>query len=243
VSDDAPRLALSLDGFEGPLDVLLDLARRQKVDLRRISITALVDQYLAFVEEARARALTVAADHLVMAAWLTLLKSALLLPSDPAEDPAPEDVAARLAHRLARLQAMRDAAAALDARPRLGRDVHARGAPEGLRRVRSGPVDADLADLVAAYGAVLARARPATYAPKRPAAVTIEQALARLQAWLGAAPGWASLDLLAARLAADPALARSARASALVAALELARQGRLELAQDAPFGPVRVRAP
>ncbi len=95
--------------------------------------------------------------------------------------------------------------------------------------------------LAAAYGAVLARARPAAYAPARPAAVTIEQALARLQGWLGALPGWASLDLLAARLATDPSLARSARASALVAALELARLGRLELAQDAPFAPVRVR--
>lgn len=241
MTDDGPRLALSLDGFEGPLDVLLDLARRQKVDLRRISITALVDQYLAFVEDARAHALTVAADHLVMAAWLTLLKSALLLPADPAEDPAPEDVAARLAHRLARLQAMRDAAAALDSRPRLGRDVHARGAPEGLRRVRSGPVDAALADLALAYGAVLGRARPAAYTPRRVPAVSIEQALARLTAWIGALPGWASLDLLAARLAADPELARSARASALVAALELARQGRLDLRQDAPFGPVRVR--
>src|SRR6185369_7425821 len=129
-------LTLELDGWEGPLDLLLSLARTQKVDLREISILALTEQYIGFIERAKALKLEIAADYLVMAAWLAYLKSCLLLPKDPEQDPSPEEIALRLQMRLQRLDAMRDAGARLMGRDRLGRDVFACGAPEGLKLVR-----------------------------------------------------------------------------------------------------------
>src|SRR5688500_12845809 len=154
---EADRLTLDLDGWEGPLDLLLTLARGQKVDLREISILALVEQYLAFIADAKKLKLEIAADYLVMAAWLAYLKSCLLLPKEPGQDPSPEELAMRLQLRLQRLAAMREAGARLVARDRLGRDVFARGSPEGLRVVRKSLWQADLYDLISAYGSVRAR--------------------------------------------------------------------------------------
>src|SRR3954462_14920326 len=151
---EADRLTLDLDGWEGPLDLLLTLARSQKVDLREISILALVEQYLAFIADAKKLKLEIAADYLVMAAWLAYLKSCLLLPRDEEADPSPEALALRLQLRLQRLSAMREAGARLLARDRLGRDVFVRPAPEGLRVVRRSAWRAELYDLIAASGAV-----------------------------------------------------------------------------------------
>ncbi len=238
---DDDRLTLDLDGWEGPLDLLLSLARAQKVDLREISILALVEQYLAVIEDARALRLEIAADWLVMAAWLAYLKSALLLPRDPQAEPDPQELAARLQLRLARLDAMREAGARLMARDRSGRDTFRRGAPEGLRVIRRPLWRAGLHELLAAYGAVNARAVPVTHVVPRRSVMTLEEALARLAALLGATLDWAELARFLPE-GATPDQARSARASSFAAALELARQGRLQLRQAEPFAPLYVRA-
>ena len=236
--DDA--LYLELEGWEGPLDLLLDLARRQKVDLRRISILGLVDQYLAYIERAEALRLELAADYLVMAAWLAYLKSALLLPRDEQEDPSPEELALRLQLRLQRLGAMREAAARLMGRDRLGRDVFLRGAPEGLRVDRKNAWQCDWFDLVQAYGQVKARTAPVVHMVRDRMVMTLDSALNRVSAMLGVSLHWMELrDFLPPH--ADPRLRRSALASSFVAALELARLGKAELAQDETFGPLRLR--
>ena len=236
--DDA--LTLTLDGWEGPLDLLLTLARQQKVDLHQISILALVEQYLAYLEGARQLKLEIAADYLVMAAWLAYLKSCLLLPSDPEADPSPEELAWRLQQRLQRLDAMREAGARLIGRDRLGRDVFARGWPEGLRLIRKAAWQASAFDLFAAYGRVRARTQPAMHVVAARAVMTLEDAIARVSALIGRALDWTTLE---AFLPADPdpAYRKSALASSFVAALELARQGRLDLAQDAAFAPLMIR--
>jgi len=236
--DDA--LYLELEGWEGPLDLLLDLARRQKVDLRRISILGLVDQYLAYIERAEALRLELAADYLVMAAWLAYLKSALLLPRDEQEDPSPEELALRLQLRLQRLGAMREAAARLMGRDRLGRDVFLRGAPEGLRVDRKNAWQCEWFDLVQAYGQVKARTAPVVHMVRDRMVMTLDSALSRVSAMLGVSLDWMELrDFLPPH--ADPRLRRSALASSFVAALELARLGKAELAQDVTFGPLRLR--
>lgn len=233
-------LYLELDGWEGPLDLLLDLARRQKVDLRRISILGLVDQYLVYIDRAEALRLELAADYLVMAAWLAYLKSALLLPRDEQEDPSPEELALRLQLRLQRLGAMREAAARLMARDRLGRDVFRRGAPEGLRVDRRNAWQCDWFDLIQAYGQVKARTAPVVHMVRDRMVMTLDSALARVSAMLGVNLDWMELrDFLPPH--ADPRLRRSALASSFVAALELARQGKADLAQDETFGPLRLR--
>jgi segregation and condensation protein A len=233
-------LTLSLDGWEGPLDLLLTLARAQKVDLHAISILALVEQYLTYLEQAKSLRLEIAADYLVMAAWLAYLKSCLLLPSDPTADPSPEELALRLQLRLQRLDAMRDAGARLMGGDRIGRDVFARGWPEGLRLVRKSAWQASAFDLYAAYGRVKARTQPAMHVVASRAVMTIEDAIARVAALLGAALDWTTLEAFLP-VTSDPAYRRSALASSFVAALELARQGRVELAQDAPFDELRLR--
>lgn len=233
-------LYLELDGWEGPLDLLLDLARRQKVDLRQISILALVDQYLVYIERAEALRLELAADYLVMAAWLAYLKSALLLPRDEQEDPSPEELALRLQLRLQRLGAMRDAAARLMARDRVGRDVFLRGAPEGLRTDRKLIWTCDWFGLVHAYGRVKARTAPAIHMVRERPVMTLESALERVSAMLGVALDWMRLEEFLPPHA-EPRLRRSALASSFVAALELARLGKAELAQDEAFGPLRLR--
>ncbi len=239
-SPEGDALRLSFDVWEGPLDLLLTLARGQKVDLRQISILALVEQYLAYIDSARALKLEVAADYLVMAAWLAYLKSALLLPKDPLEEPSPDELALRLQLRLQRLAAMREAAARLMARDRLGRDVFVRGAPEGLREIRLRQWDASLYDLLAAYGQVKARAAPVVHMIARRPVVTLDAALAHLERLLGVRLDWTEL---AAFLPGDydGPLRRSAVASSFVAALELARQGKLELRQEETFGPLYLR--
>ena len=238
---DSDALTIDIDGWEGPLDLLLALARVQKVDLREISILALVEQYLAFIAGAKALKLEIAADYLVMAAWLAYLKSALLLPKDPTVDPSPEDLALRLQIRLQRLQAMREAGARLMARDRIGRDVFLRGRPEGLRVIRKSLWEADLYELIAAYGAVMARTRPAVHQVSRRPVMSLEDALARVEALLGQKIEWTRIEAFLPGIA-DPQLRRSALASSFVAALELAKQGRAELKQDEAFAPLFVRA-
>ena len=233
-------LNLSLDGWEGPLDLLLTLARSQKVDLAQISILALVEQYLGFIAEARALKLEVAADYLVMAAWLAYLKSCLLLPKDPEADPSPEEIALRLQMRLQRLDAMRDAGARLMGRDRLGRDVFARGAPEGLRLVRKSAWQARAFDLFAAYGTVRARTTPPMHVVHPRSVMTLEEAIERVSRMLGMAIEWTSIEAFLPATD-DPQLRRSALASSFVAALELARRGRLDIAQAGPFAPISVR--
>src|SRR3546814_3484561 len=224
--DDA--LQLSLESWEGPLGLWRSLARNQKVDLKQISLLALVEQYLTFIAEARELKLEVAADYLVMAAWLAYLKSALLLPKDPLEDPSPDELALRLQLRLQRLAAMRDAAARLLARDRIGRDVVLRAKPDGLRVLHVRRWDASLYDLLAAYGQVKLRSEPVVHMVARRPVVTLDAALHHLSRLIGVTLDWA---VLSAFLPADydGPLRRSAVASSFLAALELARQGRVEI--------------
>src|SRR3954469_14881985 len=238
---EADRLTLDLDGWEGPLDLLLTLARSQKVDLAKISILALVEQYLAFIADAKKLKLEIAADYLVMAAWLAYLKSCLLLPKESEADPSPEELAMRLQLRLQRLAAMREAGARLLARDRIGRDVFVRASPEGLRVVRRSAWQAELYDLIAAYGAVRARAEPAVHIVSRRPVMTLEEALLRVERLVGARLDWTRLEAFL-RETQDSEFRKSALASSFVAALELARKGKVELDQRAPFEPLYVRA-
>jgi segregation and condensation protein A len=237
---DTDALYIALDGWEGPLDLLLDLARRQKVDLRQISILALVDQYLGYIEKAGTLKLELAADYLVMAAWLAYLKSALLLPKDEQEDPSPEELALRLQIRLQRLGAMREAAARLMARDRIGRDVFLRGSPEGLRTDRKILWRSDMFALMQAYGQVKARTAPRIYHVANRPVMTLDSALERVSSMLGVTLEWMEIrDFLPPH--ASPELKRSALASSFVAALELAKRGTAELDQDGTFAPLRIR--
>jgi len=241
MSDAVPeQLALDLDGFEGPLDLLLSLARAQKVDLRDISILQLVEQYLGYVERARVLQLELAADYLVMAAWLAYLKSALLLPRDPEVEPDVEELAIRLQLRLERLDAMREAGARLMARDRLDRDVFRRGAPEGLHVVRKAFWSVEYYDLLAAYGQVRARTRPTLHVVRDREVVTLDAALTRIAALLGTAIDWREIELFLPETE-SPLLRRSSLASSFLAVLELARQGRAEVQQEAPFAPLYLR--
>ncbi len=240
-SAEAP-LVVDLEGYEGPLDVLLALARTQKVDLTRLSILDLAEQYLAFIAEARSLRIEIAADYLVMAAWLAYLKSRLLLPEAPDDDEASgPEMAARLAFQLRRLEALRDSAVRLMARPRLGREIFARGAPEGIRVIRTQVFEASLYDLLKSYGDHRAR-RSADYLRIVPARVyLIEAALKHLGQMLGTVPDWQTLvSFLPPELGPGVSL-RSALASTFAASLELARQQRLELRQGEAFGPIYLR--
>ncbi len=237
---DTSKLYVEVEGWEGPLDLLLDLARRQKVDLRQISILALVDQYLTYIEEAEALKLELAADYLVMAAWLAFLKSSLLLPKDEQEDPSAEELALRLQLRLARLGAMREAAARLMGRDRIGRDIFTRGAPEGLRIDRKTQWKSDSYALIQAYGQVKARTAPKIYHVSDRPVMTLDSALDRVSSMLGVTLDWMDLrDFLPPH--AEPALRKSALASSFVAVLELAKNGTAELEQDDCYGALRIR--
>jgi segregation and condensation protein A len=235
------ELTLALDGWEGPLDLLLNLARAQKVDLAQISILQLVDQYIAYIAGARALKLEIAADYLVMAAWLAYLKSCLLLPKDPEQDPSPEEIALRLQLRLQRLDAMREAGARLLGRDRIGRDVFLRGAPEGLRLVRKAAWQVRDFDLFAAYGVVRARTQPAMHVVHARAVMTLEEALDRVGKMIGQALDWTFLESFLPSTQ-DPQFRKSALASSFLAILELAKRGRLEFAQEEAFAPIRVKA-
>ncbi len=234
-------LTVSFESWEGPLDLLLNLARAQKVDLREISILALVEQYLAFIAGARAMKLELAADYLVMAAWLAYLKSALLLPRAQQEEPSPEELALRLQLRLQRLAAMRDAGARLMARDRLGRDVFTRGAPEGLRLDKVAVWQASLYELIAAYGQVKARTRPVIHVVARRPVMTLDEAIERVGRLVGARLDWTRLETFLPE-GMDAARGRSALASSFVAALELARQGRVDIRQEGLFAPIFLRS-
>jgi segregation and condensation protein A len=235
------ELTLNLDGWEGPLDLLLSLARAQKVDLAQISILQLVEQYLAYLADARALKLEIAADYLVMAAWLAYLKSCLLLPKDPEADPSPEEIALRLQMRLQQLDAMREAGARLLGRDRVGRDVFLRGAPEGLRLIRKAAWQVRDFDLFAAYGVVRARTQPAMHVVHARAVMTLDEAIERVSKMIGMALDWTFLESFLPS-SQDPQFRKSALASSFLAALELARRGRLDIAQDEPFAPIKLKA-
>jgi segregation and condensation protein A len=239
---DSDTLTLDIEGWEGPLDLLLTLARTQKVDLKHISILALVEQYLDYVEHAKSLKLELAADYLVMAAWLAYLKSGLLLPRDPEVEPSPEELALRLQLRLERLNAMREAGARLMGSDRIGRDVFARGAPEGLRTVRKALWQAEIYDLIAAYGQISARNRPVMHVVADREVMTLESAIERVSALVGSRIEWAAIESFLPE-GAEGRFRKSALASSFLAALELARQGRVELQQKSPFAPLYLRAP
>ena len=237
-------LTVELDGFEGPLDMLLALARTQKVDLAKISVLQLAEQYLAFIAEAERLRIELAADYLVMAAWLAFLKSRLLLPPPPPDDePSGEELAARLAFQLERLEAMRDAAARLMARDRLGRDVLARGAPEAVTVHREIRWQASLADLLKAYARVRTRTEYRPLQVERQDFVSMEEALARLSAITGDVVEWTELAAFLPGFGTGRTRRRSALASSFAASLELARRGEVELSQEGTFAPLYLRVP
>ena len=239
----AEALIVDVDGFEGPLDLLLTLSRTQKVDLRRISVLALAEQYLAFVEAAGRLRIELAADYLVMAAWLAYLKSRLLLPPDPADEgPSGEDLAAHLAFQLQRLEAMREAAARLMARDQKGRDFFVRGLPEEVRRVRRVRWSAGLLDLLQAYARTRTKDEFRPYVMDRADLMTMEQALDRMRNMVGFGGDWTALSAwLPEEWRGTPARRRSAAAAHFAAALELAKAGRLELRQAETFAPIEMR--
>ena len=239
----AEALIVDVDGFEGPLDLLLMLSRTQKVDLRKISVLQLAQQYLAFVEKAKALRIELAADYLVMAAWLAYLKSRLLLPPDPTEEgPSGEELAAHLAFQLERLQAMRDVAARLMARDRLGRDFFARGIPEDVTKSRQVIYSANLLDLMQGYARIRTRDEFRPFVMDRESVFTMEQALDRMRGLIGFAGAWTDLSsYMPEGWDRDPVKRRSATAATFAASLELAKEGKVELRQAETFAPIQLR--
>ena len=237
-----PMFLVDLDGFEGPLHLLLELARRQKIDLTRISVLSLAEQYLRFVEAARKLSLDLAADYLVMAAWLAYLKSRLLLPSPQAHEPDAGELAEALSRRLRALEAIRKAAELLMSRARLGRDVFARGAPEAVEVVRRTRYEANVYELLSAYARLAQRRARAAVRLKARAVWSLAEAREALTRLIGSSCEWASFEECLLRACADPGLRRSARASAFSASLELVREGRIELRQARAFAPLWLRA-
>ncbi|MCX8952688.1 ScpA family protein [Ruegeria sp. NA] len=239
----AEALIVDVDGFEGPLDVLLTLSRTQKVDLRKISVLALAQQYLAFVEKARALRIELAADYLVMAAWLAFLKSRLLLPPDPDDDgPSGEELAAHLAFQLERLQAMRDVAARLMARDQLGRDFFKRGQGEDVTRIRTVTYSATLLDLMQGYARIRTRDEFRPFVMDRDAVFTMEQALERMRPLIGFAGTWTDMETyLPDGWDTDPVRRRSATAATFAASLELVKEGHMEIKQSETFAPIQLR--
>ncbi|MEM9138412.1 MAG: ScpA family protein [Pseudomonadota bacterium] len=240
---DAETLSVEVDGFEGPLDLLLTLARTQKVDLAKVSILQLAEQYLAFIEKAQTLRIELAADYLVMAAWLAYLKSRLLLPKDDQEDGmTAEDMAAHLAFQLERLEAMRRAAAQLMARDRLGRDFFGRGMTETVTVRRQTTWQASLSDLLKAYAGVKTRAEYQPLTLDRREVYSVEAALERLKTLVGSMPDWGTLaSYLPEGWALEPAKRRSAIASSFSAMLEMAKRGDIEIRQDRTFAPIYLR--
>lgn len=239
----AEALIVDVDGFEGPLDLLLNLSRTQKVDLRKVSVLQLAQQYLAFVEKAKELRIELAADYLVMAAWLAFLKSRLLLPPDPTEEgPSGEDLAAHLAFQLERLQAMRDVAAKLMARDQLGRDFFARGATQQVERVRKVEYTATLFDLMQGYARIRTKDEFRPFVMDRDSVFTMEQALERMRGLIGFAGTWTDISTyMPDGWNADPVRWRSATASTFAASLELAKEGKVEIRQSDTFAPIELR--
>ncbi|UWR81370.1 segregation/condensation protein A [Phaeobacter inhibens] len=239
----AEALIVDVDGYEGPLDVLLSLSRTQKVDLRRISVLELARQYLSFVEKAHELRIELAADYLVMAAWLAYLKSRLLLPPDPTEEgPSGEELAAHLAFQLERLQAMRDSAARLMARDQLGRNFFARGQSEDVTRIRTVSYSANLLDLMQAYARIRTRDDFRPFVLDREAIFTMEAALDRMRHLIGYTGSWTDmLTYLPDGWHSDPMKRRSATASTFAASLQLVKEGHLELRQSETYAPIQLR--
>lgn len=239
---EAEALIVDVDGWEGPLDLLLTLSRTQKVDLRRISVLQLAEQYLSFIDRARSLRIELAADYLVMAAWLAFLKSRLLLPPDPEDDgPTGAELAEQLAFQLQRLEAMREVSARLMARDQLGRDFFARGIPEDVRAVRRVSHSATLLDLMQAYARIRTRDDFRPYVMDREV-FTMDQALERMRALVGHAADWTALEsYLPDGWRSDPGRRRSATASTFAASLELVRAGSIELRQGETFAPIQIR--
>ena len=240
-AESEPAFLVDVDGFEGPLDLLLELARRQKVDLARISILALAEQYLEFIEAARRVRLELAADYLVMAAWLAYLKSRLLLPEPPkGEEPSAADLASALADRLRRLEAIRRAADALTERARLGRDMFLRGAGEGLETTSSTRFRANLFDLLSAYARQRQKGAISKVTLRQRSVWSLAEAREALERLAGAAFEWTVLDDFLIQFCVDPTTARTVRASAFSASLEMVREGRFHMRQDRAFSPIWV---
>lgn len=239
----AEALIVDVDGYEGPLDLLLTMARTQKVDLRKVSVLGLAEQYLVFVEKARKLRIELAADYLVMAAWLAFLKSRLLLPPDPSEEgPSGAELAAHLAFQLERLEAMRDAAARLMARDQLGRDFFARGVPERVSRVRRVSYTATLMDLMQAYARIRTKDEFRPYVMDRDAVMTMEEALERMRGLIGYAGEWTDLmSYIPEGWEIDPGRRRSAAAATFAATLQLVKEGQLDLRQGETFAPIQIR--
>jgi len=239
---DEPALVIDVEGFEGPLDLLLTLARQQKVDLAKISILALADQYLAFIEVARKLRLELAADYLVMAAWLAYLKSRLLLPEQPAPDGlSAEEMANALAQRLRRLEAIRRAADALGQRARLGRDMFLRGAAEGVEVSTRPKFEAQLYDLLTAYARQRQKTAVTQVTLQQRAVWSLAEARGALERLVGVAREWMALDDFLIQFCLDAPTARTVRASAFSASLEMAREGRILIRQDRAFAPLWVK--
>ncbi|MBM3546604.1 MAG: segregation/condensation protein A [Alphaproteobacteria bacterium] len=240
---DAERLVVDVDGYEGPIDVLLTLAREQKVDLKKISILQLVEQYLQFVQAARRVKLELAADYLVVAAWLAYLKSRLLLPEPPEDDePTGEALAEALAFQLQRLEAMQQVAVKLMARPRLGRDVFPRGETLDVRVVKKTVLEVTLYDLLSAYGEHKAREETHVLHIAPTELHAVEDAVKRLEALIGGMVDWQSLNTFLPEALKPGIVTRSAIAATLIASLELVKSGQIEIKQTEPFGPVFLRA-
>jgi segregation and condensation protein A len=246
--DQAPvpgeALVVDVDGFEGPLDLLLALARTQKVDLAKLSMVALAEQYLSFIAEAQRLRIELAADYLVMAAWLAYLKTRLLLPREgrPDNEPSGEEMAQRLAFRLMRLEAMRNAAAQLLTRRRLGRDVFGRGMPEGMRTIREKQYTAQIYDLLKAYAEQRSRTVKRVHVVKARAVWSIKEARLRLEKLVGQSSGdWEQLECFIERYLPAASAGRTVMASSFGATLEMAREGLVEIRQEAPYAPIYMR--
>lgn len=240
--DDAEILHVDVGGYEGPLDLLLDMARRQKVDLAAISVLALAEQYLAFIDRLRSGRIELAADYLVMAAWLAYLKSRLMVPQAASDDePSGEMLAAMLQFRLKRLEAMRSAAARLMSRPRLGHAVFARGAPEPIETARHAVWEASLYDLLKAYASQRERGIPAEYAPVARSVWSLQEARDILQRLIGDSLEWVAMDTYLAEYLSEPAERATVRASSFASSLELVRLGRIDIRQSEAFGPLFLR--
>ena len=238
----AGQLVLALDGFEGPIDLLLTLARDQKVDITKISILALADQYLSFITHAQRLQLELAADYLVMAAWLAYLKSRLLLPDDQGdEQPTGQQMADALAFQLRRLEAMQDAGQRLFDRPILRRDLFPVGAAEGVEVVTEAVYEPSLYELLRCYGAIRSRDTDTMLHIQPQELYSVEQAVERLRQLLGSMPDWQDLSAFLPEGLKDNLIFRSALASTFAATLELVRQGQAELRQDRAFDPIYIR--
>jgi segregation and condensation protein A len=241
-ADDEPALVVDVEGYEGPLDLLLALARQQKVDLSKISILALADQYLVFIEAVRKIRLELAADYLVMAAWLAYLKSRLLLPEPATADgPSAEEMATALANRLRRLEAIREASNRLMTRPQLQREIFPRGQPEAIAEIKRPKFTATLFDLLSAY-AVQRQSRVLTSVHlARRTVWSLSEARASLERLVGIAEDWSRLDEYLLSYVADPSQKATVFASSFAAALELVREGTMDLNQKEAFAPLYFR--